>query len=34
MVLVGDRAKIEEGVKSLNLGGVVLLDVEGKPLAE
>jgi zinc protease len=34
MVLVGDRAKIEEGVKSLNLGEVVLLDVEGKPLAE
>jgi zinc protease len=34
MILVGDRAKIEEGVKSLNLGDVVLLDAEGKPLAE
>jgi zinc protease len=34
MVLVGDRAKIEQGVKSLNLGDVVLLDAEGKPLAD
>jgi zinc protease len=31
-VLVGDRAKVEEGVASLGLGQVVRLDVEGKPL--
>ncbi|MGE5278210.1 MAG: M16 family metallopeptidase [Acidobacteriota bacterium] len=32
LVLVGDRAKIEAGVKELNLGEVVLLDAEGKPV--
>ena len=30
LVLVGDRAKVEEGVKSLALGEVVRLDAEGK----
>jgi zinc protease len=33
LLLVGDRAKIEAKVKALNLGEVVLLDVEGKPVA-
>ena len=32
LLLVGDAAKIEEGVRSLNLGEVVTLDVEGKPI--
>jgi zinc protease len=32
MLLVGDRAKIESGVKALNLGDIVVLDVEGKPV--
>ncbi|GJG85778.1 peptidase M16 [Gemmatimonadetes bacterium T265] len=32
LVLVGDRAKIEPGVRSLNLGPVVLLDPRGRPL--
>jgi zinc protease len=31
LVLVGDRAKIETGVKDLNLGEIVLLDAEGRP---
>jgi zinc protease len=31
LLLVGDRAKIEAGLKELNLGPVVVLDVEGKP---
>jgi zinc protease len=31
MLLVGDRRKIEEGVRSLNLGEIVVLDVEGRP---
>ena len=30
LLLVGDLSKIEEGVRSLNLGEVVVLDVEGK----
>ena len=30
-VIVGDRAKIEEGVRSLNLGAVQILDADGKP---
>ncbi len=30
-VIVGDRAKIEEGVRSLNLGTVQILDADGKP---
>lgn len=33
LVLVGDRAKIEPGLKDLKLGEIVLLDVEGKPAA-
>jgi zinc protease len=32
LLLVGDRAKIEKGVRELNLGEIVLLDVEGKPI--
>jgi zinc protease len=32
MLLVGDRAKIEPGVKALHLGEIVVLDVEGKPV--
>jgi hypothetical protein len=31
-VIVGDRAKIEAGVKELNLGEIKLLDPDGKPL--
>ncbi|HEY0593533.1 MAG TPA: hypothetical protein VGF40_17305, partial [Thermoanaerobaculia bacterium] len=31
LILVGDLAKIEAGVRSLNLGEVVVLDVEGNP---
>ncbi|HEV8231943.1 MAG TPA: pitrilysin family protein [Thermoanaerobaculia bacterium] len=31
-LLVGDRAKIEAGVKETNLGEIVLLDAEGKPI--
>jgi predicted Zn-dependent peptidase len=33
VLLVGDRAKVEKDVKALNLGEVVLLDTEGKPVA-
>ena len=29
-LVVGDRAKIEAGIKELKLGGVVLLDAEGR----
>jgi zinc protease len=31
ILLVGDRSKIEPGVRELNLGEVVVLDAEGKP---
>jgi zinc protease len=31
-VVVGDRAKIEAGIKDLNLGEIKLLDADGKPL--
>ncbi len=31
LLLVGDRAKIEPGIRELNLGEVVVLDAEGKP---
>jgi zinc protease len=31
-VVVGDRRKIEEGVRKLGLGDVVVLDPEGKPV--
>jgi zinc protease len=30
-VVVGDRAKIEEGVRSLNLGEVRFIDADGRP---
>ena len=30
MLLVGDRAKVESGLKALNLGEIVVLDTEGK----
>jgi zinc protease len=32
VVLVGDRAKIEAGIRETNLGEIVLLDAEGKPV--
>lgn len=31
LLLVGDRAKIESGVRELNAGEIVMLDVDGKP---
>jgi zinc protease len=34
MLLVGDRAKIEKDVKALNVGDVVLLDTEGRTVAQ
>ncbi|MFL6465789.1 MAG: M16 family metallopeptidase [Bryobacteraceae bacterium] len=34
LLLVGDAAKIESGVRELNLGEVVRLDVEGRPLKD
>jgi zinc protease len=33
LLLVGDRSKIEAKVKGLNLGEIVVLDVEGRPVA-
>ena len=33
LLLVGDRAKIESGVRELKLGEIVFLDAEGKPAA-
>jgi zinc protease len=30
-VVIGDRAKIEAGIKELNLGDIVLLDADGRP---
>jgi zinc protease len=30
-VVIGDRAKIEAGIKELNLGEIVLLDADGRP---
>jgi len=32
ILLVGDLSKIEAGIRELNLGEVVILDVEGKPV--
>lgn len=32
ILLVGDLAQIEAGIRELNLGEIVILDVEGKPL--
>jgi len=34
LLLVGDVAKIEAGIRELNLGEVVILDSEGKPVAK
>lgn len=34
LLLVGDRSKIEAGVRELKLGEIVILDVEGKPLGK
>ncbi|HUP65314.1 MAG TPA: pitrilysin family protein [Thermoanaerobaculia bacterium] len=34
LILVGDRAKIEEGVRSLNLGEIVILDAEGNVIPQ
>lgn len=31
-IVVGDRAKIEEGVRELNLGDMKLIDTDGNPL--
>jgi zinc protease len=30
-VVIGDRAKIESGIKELKLGEVMLLDADGRP---
>ena len=30
-VVIGDRAKVEAGIKQLNLGDIVLLDADGRP---
>jgi hypothetical protein len=32
LLLIGDRAKIEGGLKELNAGEIIVLDVEGKPI--
>jgi len=34
ILLVGDLSKIEAGIRELNLGEVVILDVEGKPVSK
>jgi zinc protease len=34
LVLVGDRSKIEEGLRELKLGDIILLDAEGKPVGK
>jgi zinc protease len=34
LLLVGDLSKIESGVRELNLGEVVILDAEGRPVAK
>ena len=34
LLLVGDLAKVEPGIRSLNLGEIVVLDVEGKPVTK
>jgi zinc protease len=34
LLLVGDLSKIEAGVRELNLGEVVVLDAQGKPIAQ
>ena len=32
VVLVGDRSKIEAGIRETKLGDVVILDAEGRPV--
>jgi zinc protease len=32
LLLVGDLSKIEAGIRKLNLGEIVRLDVEGRPV--
>ena len=32
LLLVGDLAQVESGIRELNLGEIVILDVEGKPI--
>ncbi len=32
LVLVGDRGKIESGIRELNMGEIVVLDAEGRPV--
>jgi zinc protease len=32
-VIVGDRAKIEDGIRALGLGEVKVVDADGKPVA-
>ena len=32
IVVVGDRAKIEEKLRALDVGEIVVLDVEGRPV--
>jgi hypothetical protein len=31
-VIVGDRAKIEAGIRQLNLGEIRIVDADGKPV--
>jgi zinc protease len=33
-VVVGDRSKIEDGIKSLNIGPIEYLDVDGRPTTQ
>src|SRR5690606_675455 len=33
LLLVGDLSKIEAGIRELNLGDIVILDVEGRPVS-
>jgi hypothetical protein len=32
LLLIGDRSKIEDGVRALHAGDVVVVDAEGNPL--
>ncbi|HYN86600.1 MAG TPA: pitrilysin family protein [Pyrinomonadaceae bacterium] len=32
LLVIGDRSKIEKGLRELNLGEIIVLDVEGKPI--
>jgi zinc protease len=34
LLLVGDLSKIEAGIRELNLGEIVILDTEGKPVTK